>query len=47
MTHLWSARARPRRGFTFVELAVAMMLIGIGLLGFAGLMSSSLRFQRG
>jgi type IV pilus assembly protein PilV len=47
MTHLWSARDRPRRGFTFVELAVAMMLIGVGLLGFAGLMSSSLRFQRG
>jgi prepilin-type N-terminal cleavage/methylation domain-containing protein len=36
-----------RRGFTFVELAVAMMLIGTGLLGFAALMSSSLRFQRG
>jgi prepilin-type N-terminal cleavage/methylation domain-containing protein len=40
------AKLRRRRGFTLVELAVAMMLIGVGLIGAAALMSASLRYQR-
>jgi prepilin-type N-terminal cleavage/methylation domain-containing protein len=38
---------RPRRGFTIVELAVAIVLISVGLLGSAALMATNLRHQRG
>jgi prepilin-type N-terminal cleavage/methylation domain-containing protein len=38
---------RERGGFTLIELAVAMMLIAVGLIGAAALMSTSLRYQRG
>jgi prepilin-type N-terminal cleavage/methylation domain-containing protein len=44
---LCTTRLRARRGFTLVELTVAMLLIVVGLLGSAALMSTSLRFQRG
>jgi prepilin-type N-terminal cleavage/methylation domain-containing protein len=40
-------RLRSRRGFTLVELMVAIVLITVGLIGSAALMSSSLRYQRG
>jgi type IV pilus assembly protein PilV len=35
-----------RRGFTLVELMVAMMLITVGLIGSAALTATSLRYQR-
>lgn len=38
---------RSRRGFTLVELAIAVILISVGLLGSAALMATSLRYQRG
>jgi prepilin-type N-terminal cleavage/methylation domain-containing protein len=38
---------RQRRGFTLVELAVALTLISVALLGTAGLMTTSMRYQRG
>jgi prepilin-type N-terminal cleavage/methylation domain-containing protein len=40
-------RRGPRRGFTLVELMVAIVLITVGLLGSAALMATSLRYQRG
>jgi prepilin-type N-terminal cleavage/methylation domain-containing protein len=36
-----------RRGFTLVELMVAMFLIMVGLVSSAALMATNLRFQRG
>jgi prepilin-type N-terminal cleavage/methylation domain-containing protein len=39
--------AGRRRGFTLVELAVAMLLIAVALVSTAALTSTSLRFQRG
>lgn len=40
-------RHRRRSGFTLVELAVAMMLIAVALVGSAALTTTSLRYQRG
>jgi prepilin-type N-terminal cleavage/methylation domain-containing protein len=40
-------RRRSRRGFTLVELMVAIVLITVGLLGSAALMASTMRYQRG
>jgi prepilin-type N-terminal cleavage/methylation domain-containing protein len=41
------ARPASRVGFTLVELAVAMFVIGVALVGSAALVSTSLRYQRG
>jgi prepilin-type N-terminal cleavage/methylation domain-containing protein len=38
---------RRRRGFTLIELMVAIVLITVGLIGSAALMATSLRYQRG
>ncbi|MBI5611490.1 MAG: type IV pilus modification protein PilV [Gammaproteobacteria bacterium] len=38
-------RRRTARGFTMVEVLVAMVVIAIGLLGLAGLQASGLRFS--
>jgi type II secretory pathway component PulJ len=43
---LLPARADWRRGFTIVELVIAMFLITSGLLGTAALMATSQRYQR-
>jgi prepilin-type N-terminal cleavage/methylation domain-containing protein len=40
-------RCPPRRGFTLIELMVAIVLITVGLIGSAALMATSLRYQRG
>jgi prepilin-type N-terminal cleavage/methylation domain-containing protein len=40
-------RRRARTGFTLVELMVAVVLITVGLLGSAALMTATLRHQRG
>ncbi len=41
------ARIRPRRGFTLVELIVAMLMLTIGLLGLAGVGAVVLKQTRG
>ena len=42
-----SGAPRRRRGFSLVELMVAIVLLTVGLFGSAALMATSLRFQRG
>ena len=39
-------RRRPRRGFTIVELLLAIMLLSVGMLAMAGLLVGSTRLQR-
>jgi prepilin-type N-terminal cleavage/methylation domain-containing protein len=43
--HAGSPR-RPRRGFTVVELLLAIMLLSVGMLAMAALLASSSRLQR-
>lgn len=40
------ARVAPRRGFTVVELLLAIMLLSVGMLAMAALLASSARLQR-
>lgn len=42
-----SAHRRAARGFTLVEVLVAILLLSVGLLGVAGLQISGLRYQQG
>lgn len=39
-------RARPRRGFTLVELILAIILLSLGMLATATMLVSSMRLQR-
>lgn len=41
------AHRRAARGFTLVEVLVAILLLSVGLLGVAGLQISGLRYQQG